>query len=266
MNTFDLLEMASLDALGLLDPEEREEFELAFRAAPPAVQAQVRREQLRFSQMDGMLPPVEAPLGLRARVLAAVRQAVEQVAGRRVAGRIGPAPAMRNAGGVHRFWRPAAVGCAAAALVFGFTTLQIRSDFRETSQYAISSAYADHLLKEYGARFDQTFFDPSTRFVNFHPPASADPNSITRGKATLMFDPVNRRAQLFCKDFPSSAGEYEVVVVDEAGNTTRAVLTFKPPIAGFQGQTATNIDLETGSRLIIRQQGSSQPLLSSNGL
>src|SRR5438105_666068 len=102
MNTHDLLEMASLDAMGLLDPEEREAFERAFRAAPPPLQAQIRREQLRFSAADDILPQVEPPLGLRARVIAAVREAMQTMAGRRAAE---AAPALRSATAVSRFWR-----------------------------------------------------------------------------------------------------------------------------------------------------------------
>ena len=83
MMTHELMEMASLDAMGLLDPTERETFELAFQAADPALQAQIRREQLRFSRMDDMLPKVSPPLGLRARVIAAVRGAMESVGSRR---------------------------------------------------------------------------------------------------------------------------------------------------------------------------------------
>ena len=63
-NTRDLLEYAALDALGLLDDAEREEFERAFRAASPEVQAMVRREQTRAADIDAILPRVEAPAGL----------------------------------------------------------------------------------------------------------------------------------------------------------------------------------------------------------
>ena len=86
MTTHELLELASLDAMGLLDPEEREAFELAFRAAAPALQAQIRREQLRLSYIDGILPVVEPPPGLRARVMAKVREAIESMTIRKISG------------------------------------------------------------------------------------------------------------------------------------------------------------------------------------
>jgi len=50
MTLQEMIELAILDAMGLLDEEERLAFELAFRAAAPPVQAQVRREQTRPSR------------------------------------------------------------------------------------------------------------------------------------------------------------------------------------------------------------------------
>ena len=64
MTTHELLELASLDALGLLDADERESFERAFRAAAPAVQAQIRREQLRAPR-SAMNSPAVDPLASR---------------------------------------------------------------------------------------------------------------------------------------------------------------------------------------------------------
>lgn len=49
MKTQELIELAVLDAMGLLDEQEREAFDAAFDAAAPAIQAQVRREQTRLS-------------------------------------------------------------------------------------------------------------------------------------------------------------------------------------------------------------------------
>ncbi|MEO1130526.1 MAG: hypothetical protein AAFX05_12590, partial [Planctomycetota bacterium] len=79
MTTQELYELASLDALGLLDDDERADFERAFRAAAPEVQAQIRRQQLHAADIEDLLPRVEPPAGLRARVLEAVRQAMSVV-------------------------------------------------------------------------------------------------------------------------------------------------------------------------------------------
>ena len=77
-STRDLIELSLLDAMGLLDDEERAAFERAFAGTSPAVQSHVRREQTRLAQIDFLLPDVEAPAGLRAMVLEAVRKAMAE--------------------------------------------------------------------------------------------------------------------------------------------------------------------------------------------
>lgn len=264
MNTHELIEMASLDALGLLDPEEREAFERAFRAAAPSVQAQIRRDQLRYSAIDDMLPPVEPPLGLKARVMAAVQNAMQQVAGRRT-DVLAKLPELRSSYGVNRYWRAAAIGAMAASLVLAVIALQVQNSFKEISAIAMNSEASRH-LSEFGRRFDQSFFDHNTRFVKFTPAPATDAEPALRGKATLLFDPSTRKAELLVKDLPALGGSYEVVVIDSQGNRAEAVLTFSASNAGVISKTIENLDLENATGLLIRQQGASKPLLSANGL
>lgn len=264
MTTHELIEMASLDALGLLDPEEREAFERAFRTAPPSVQAQIRRDQLRYSAMDEMLPPVEAPLGLKARVLAAVQNAMSQVSGRR-SDVLAKIPELRSSYGVNRYWRAAAIGAMAASLVLAVIALQVQNSFKEISSIAMNSEASRH-LSEFGRRFDQSFFDHNTRFVKFTPAHASDAEPGLRGKATLLFDSKTGKAELLVKDLPTLGGSYEVVVIDAHGNRAEAVLTFSASNAGVISKTIQNLNLENASSLVIRQQGASEPLLSANDL
>jgi hypothetical protein len=264
MNAHELLETANLDAMGLLDPEEREAFERALRAAPPALQAQVRREQLRLASMDDLLPRAELPIGLKARVMAAVREAMQQVARREspagVAGVIGT---LRPATGVHRLWRTGAIAAMAACLTLGFVSLQIRASVSEMEQVARNSVVSSYMQAEFGRQFASAFFSADTRFVKFTPEAAADAGPGRASKATLLFDPSTRTARLFCMDLPVGEREFEVVVVDRNGNQERAVLTFRPSNAGIVTQTIDGLDLENAASLVIRQQGSTRPLLSS---
>jgi hypothetical protein len=260
----DLIQLAALDALGLLDPEERDAFETAFRAAPPAVQAQIRREQLRFTD-DDTLPAVEPPVGLRAKVLAAVRAAMQQAKGKRVETR-NVLATIRPPTGVNRLWRTAAIGSLAAALAMTFIALQIRSEFFELSQVANNSEAAKLLQREFGNQFTPAFFGTSTHFVKFTPPISAGASERSIVKATLLLDPTTRRAQLFCKDLPTSDQPFEVVVVDQHGNEVSAVLTFKASNAGIVHNMIEGLTVDEGSTLVIRQQGAQKPLLTSNGL
>ncbi len=257
MNTHELLEMASLDALGLLDADEREAFERAFRAAPPSVQAQIRREQLRFCQMDETLPAVEPPLGLRARVLNAVREAMTGVSARRAAA---VAPALVTPTGVSRFWRIGAVGAMAAALVLGVATLQVLNETRGLTDAQRAFAVSEQFQQEYGERFQQQFFNSTTRFVAFQ---SGDESGSSRSaRARLMLDPQNRRAEIYVKDLPAE-GEYEVVVYDAAGNEIPlgAKVTFFAREAGIRTASIPALDVDRAKQVVIRLQGASKPLL-----
>ena len=250
MSTHELLELASLDALGLLDPEERDAFELAFRAAAPAVQAQIRREQARFANVEATLPPVEPPLGLRARVLAAVRDAMQAVAATRaVAGRI--FPELRPVTGVSRFWRVAAIGAAAAAVVFGFTTLQMQNDIARINAEVNSNARSDVFRQQFGARFEQSVFDHGIRFVKFVPS-----DSSVSGKVFLLLDSAKRKGQLFCKDFAVVGDDMELVTLDEKGNVLATVCSFRSAGVGVDHHDLNKeLDLENVKSLALRRIG-----------
>src|SRR5258708_2509980 len=121
MNLQQLIELAVLDAMGLLDETEQGQFESGFAGASPQVQAQVRREQTRLSVMDALLPDVSPPAGLRAAVLEAVRRHI-------LAAESGPAlehPSMLRSRNVSRFWRTASLGLAAACVVMGYATFEL---------------------------------------------------------------------------------------------------------------------------------------------
>ena len=257
-NTHDLLEAASLDAMGLLDPEERETFERAFRAAAPAVQAQIRREQLRFSNADDVLPQIEPPLGLRARVIAAVREAMGMSERRADA-----APALRYATGVNRFWRVGAIGAMAAAIVVGIYAFQVANENSGLTDARQGILVSEQWQKEFGTGFERNFLNPSERFVSFHPAADAPDNKSAR--ATLMFDPTKKTAQLVVQDLPAP-GEYEVVVIDAAGHQTSAVITFKSSGNGVKSEFIKGFSAENAKQLVIRMQGSDKPVLLSNGV
>lgn len=265
-STHELLEMASLDVLGLLDADEREAFERSFRAAPPELQAQIRREQLRAAGFDSVLPSVEPPLGLRARVLAALRDAMQstaRAAGRaEVAGRI--VPEVARAYSVNRWWRTAAIGSMAAALVFGFSTLQLKSDNELMVDGTKGNLMSDVFRQDFGPRFEQAFFNPNSRFVQFAPAAIPAVDGDTSTKAMLVIDPETKKGQLFLKNLSSARGEYSLVIVDEQGTVARAVLDFTGTGATIEKQDI-KLDLEgvSGLAIIETTSGKSNTLLKS---
>jgi hypothetical protein len=216
----ELLENALLDALSMLDDEDREAFNEAFNAAPPQVQAQVRREQTRFARMESLLPDVTPPAALRARVMEAVRAAI---ASRQVAeaeetlrlhdpDAISRLPAVTHRRRAAAVWRSIAFGCAAAAIVFGVTTANLQS--------AISDLRSqdDLLLTEIRQAFGPEYLydallDASTQRITF---TSADPDAGGHAQAAVWVNPDWRTAKLFGINLPATAGgEYRLVVLDE---------------------------------------------------
>ena len=96
MTTRELLELASLDAMGLLDDNEHEAFEGAFRAAAPAVQRQVRREQERLTGDTSTLPDVDPPAELVADLLEPADLVVAERLVQRDAGVVGERDARQH--------------------------------------------------------------------------------------------------------------------------------------------------------------------------
>lgn len=227
----ELLENALLDAFALLDDEEREAFDKAFDAAPPHIQAEIRREQTRLAQTDSLLPEVTPPAALRARVIEAVRAAItqSQVARAEQALRlhdpdaISRLPAVTHRRKVAAAWRAVALGGMAAALAMGVLAVHMQgllADF-QSQEDALLTAIRDKFGPEYVI---DALVDPATQRVTL---TSVDANAETAGKAALWMHPDWRTAKLFGVNLPATVGsQYRLVVLDEQGNPVRTISEF----------------------------------------
>lgn len=250
MSTRDLFELAALDVLGLLDDEERRDFENAFRTATPAVQAQVRREQLRVADLDDWLPDVAEPAGLKARVLSEVRAAIVAVRaghGRNhVSARLSPLAAalQRN---VSPLWRASTIGLAASLVfvaVFFYRTLD---QFNTVTQSLQSGNTVDGLIAISGANLPDALLNPNTTFVAFH---SANPDTpLNASRARLVIDPSTNGAQLVW-DLPSVKDGYRLVAVSDDGQRIENVITTFNLPAGKQA-VSFSADGLVGRKLAI---------------
>ncbi|MCA9282674.1 MAG: hypothetical protein KDA30_11595 [Phycisphaerales bacterium] len=213
--TRELLELASLDVLGLLDESEREEFEQSFRAATPEVQAAVRREQLRLAKDDDLLPKVDTPPGLRARVMSAISEAIASVSGQEATiGYVGPAQS-RSVMASATLWRAACLGFATAAVVMGGFVYQMSRVNRQIIDDVASGTVMEK-LRPIGPTFQKMLTSPSMFNAHFAPLAKdADDHS----RATIYVDRELKQAFLLCSDLPP--GEYRLVI-DNPTNTSNA--------------------------------------------
>lgn len=229
MNHRELLENALLDAFSLLDDNEREEFDRAFAAAPPQVQAQVRREQTRFAKMESLLPEIAAPAALRARVLDAVRAAIAERDAAQAGltlhhpDTIARLPAMAHKRKVAATWRALALACAAAAIVLGVTTIQLRGTLNDFD------ARQDLLLEEIKAKFGPEYLidalvDSSTQRITL---ASHDSTQAGSAHAAVWYNPDWRTAKLFGVNLPAAKDDrYKLVILDDQGNTVSVIAEF----------------------------------------
>jgi len=247
MTTRDLLEQASLDALGLLDEQERAEYEAAFRAAGPEVQAQIRREQLRFADLTDLLPPVEAPAGLRARVLAAVRDAIVAVSSPRTTGgavgRIGPALAGRAVFNTAPVWRAACIGFATATVVLSVFFIWMSQEARRISSMMTSDQIAEYLQQNAGPNALEILASENLRNYAFIP-AAADYSTLS---ARLLVDPEKGNAVLFCKNLPQLNGSYRLVI--EATDGSKHPIRFQN--SGGIVSVPITVDLASLGRMAI---------------
>lgn len=268
IRTNDLFELASLDAMGVLEEHERKAFEAALLAAPPAVQLQIRAQQARAAEIDHLLPQVEPPVTLRRRVIDAVMHAVGT---QRVheAGRT--APAILPSRGVNSLWRTISIACAAAAVAIGVANFQMRSDYGEMEAAFMTNAATDVFIKTFGPKFEQALVSPNTRFVQFNPMAiNAASGKSACGMAVLLINKDTKSAQFYGKDLPENGGTYALVAVKADGTMGQPLLTFQST-GNKVAKEIDSLSIPVGSSLALTNVPADQPgvqrtLLLSNNL
>lgn len=263
MNTHELIEYTMLHALGLLEDDERQAYEAAFDAAPKPVQLRVREEARRMADLGDLIPEVEPSDELRDVVVAAVRAAMREdenesriaqqtTEASPVIGRIDsstPAPAratsqprLSTSRRVHRVWRVAAVGFAAASIAMGVVMINIQ----QTMQQAQRSALVDNLYDQIGAKYlESTIFDANTQRV-----ALTATDSQSKAVAAVWYNPDWSSARLFVKNLASEQNKtLRLVVLDENDNIVEVIKTFTP--TGELEDFNVNLNLSTQRKLAI---------------
>ncbi|CAN5867169.1 hypothetical protein BH11PLA1_BH11PLA1_10500 [soil metagenome] len=259
-----MFELASLDAMGLLEEGERRAFDETFATLAPEIQAQLRTQQTLASGAIE-LPDVAAPEGLRPRVLSAVMRQVTSA---------GTTLSLRNAGprlvkalGVNPIWRAAAIGCAAASIALGYAAMQMASEYRTLERLIAGNVVNDVFVKEFGPRFESVLMNSKTQFIQFA--ASAQVASVegqSLPSAVILVDPQTRTAQLFCRDLPANGQAYNLVLVDSSGHVGAVLLPFRSSGPRATAQIG-NLEIGSGMTLaIVAEGGDENYLLRSTNL
>ncbi len=260
MTTRELLELASLDAMGLLDDNEHEAFEGAFRAAAPAVQRQVRREQERLTGDTSTLPDVDPPAELRERVLGRVRDAMA-TARADVVGRIVPEEFSIRAN-VSPLWRAACIGFATATLVLFGVGYSMQSQYNDALRAGQSGEIAA-IAQRLGPRFEQVLLSPTSERVAFASTVGSTSPESPQLQAAVYLDHETQTAFLVCRNLPEVDGvaDYRLVVIDEDG-AERSMIAKLPYTGGLFGAPVP-VDVRLSDRLGIVPASGGSPVMIS---
>ncbi len=208
----ELIEQASLDALGLLDAFEAAHYAKSFHAAPASVQEEIRQLQAEIATDASLLSDEEPPAGLRGRVMGAVMDSIEHETrelqpiatigsrARRVAATGATATAADIAGVVRdermhlqyrsmqrsvAVWRAASVALAASLLGSFLWLNVITHDAMSIAQLAQGQATQAQLIEMLGSDY-ATFSTDKTMRIRSLAALAGEP-----GAAILYCDPKN---------------------------------------------------------------------------
>lgn len=215
MNTKELYEMATLDMSGCLDESERREFERAFAMASPEIQAQIRREQLRFADQEEMLPDVQPPASLRARVVQAVREAMATPEEEPV-GAIGPS-SERNMRLLRQapFWRAACFALATACAVLAFFVVNVNRQSNDIASMLENNEFNQQMMEDLSPHITNVLFAPDMQQMAFVP--TAPDADVVIPEAKMFVDPDRRLGHIILRNLPEIQGQYTVRFLDPEG-------------------------------------------------
>ncbi len=260
----ELIEQASLDALGLLDAFEAAHYAKSFHAAPASVQEEIRQLQAEIATDASLLSDEEPPAGLRGRVMGAVMDSIEHETrelqpiatigsrARRVAATGATATAADIAGVVRdermhlqyrsmqrsvAVWRAASVALAASLLGSFLWLNVITHDAMSIAQLAQGQATQAQLIEMLGSDYATFSTDKTMRIRSLAALAGET------GAAILYCDPKNGDGYLVGFGL-AQVGTYTIRSIADDGTT----ITLGQVIGGSR-VTATRLARIDSTRL-----------------
>ena len=205
MSIKELMELAALDAFGLLDEYETDLYSRSFHHAPASVQDEIVRIQAELVANESLLPNESPDAGLRARVLEAVARAIEEedtttlaplasIGGRLSYIPVAPRPRLALSG---QFWRAAALLLASTTLVMTFFWAEARNEGSRIAMLALDQNMILQLEKEIGPTFREFLGNPSCERRVFR-----NKTPRTHAIGTLFVDRQTQSAFLLLLDMP----------------------------------------------------------------
>lgn len=228
--TRDLIELAVIDALGLLDDEERVAFERGVASAPATLREMIREEQARMADISALLPEVDPDPSLRERTISRIALEIERKHG--AGGASAPARRVAHAAGasvdrpvrlqrarrVNPAWRIAAVGMSVAVVALSVVQVQMRRQIDSVSEDASASALIDSAGT---GHIEDVLFNETVERYYLRPVGN-----VGNAKATLLINRDRGSSCLHYGNFANGA-TYRLVVLDDAGEAVSELCSFK---------------------------------------
>ncbi len=236
MTPRQLLELASLDALGLLDDVESAMYTRSFHDAPATVQDEVLRLQGEIANDPVLLPGEEPDPELRERVLKAVADALARDDSLAPLARIGRQRRIADRdidtrvtlGGSGQFWRAASFAMAGVSLIMAYFMAMGRQASDDVAAAALwnNTVELEVLLSPLATAF---LLDDSTK-VDLHP---LNPTAVYN--ASLYVNRESGLALILVSNLPAAKGEaYVLQAVVPGSSEPTPVKRFRAE-AGFGG-------------------------------
>lgn len=230
MTRQELLELAALDGLGLLDSYEAALFTRSFHHAPVAVQDEILRLQAEIASDETLLPDVEPEESLRERVLLKVAEAIEKVdaelaplatigKNRRAADSNDRRSSFRSSG---PFWRAAAFILTGSLAVTGYFLFNAQQGQAEIAKLALSNLTSEQLEQLIGPDITKfMFYDKDVERIFLHPI-----NANSKLQAVLYVNTETKIAFLVTNNFARTLEQTYSVQISTPKTETTNVLKF----------------------------------------
>jgi len=229
MTRQELLELAALDGLGLLDSYEAALFTRSFHHAPVAVQDEILRLQAEIASDETLLPDVEPEESLRERVLLRVAEAIEKVDAE-----LAPLATIgknhRKSDGNDRrssfrssgpFWRAAAFILTGSLAVTGYFLINAQQGQEEITRWALTNITSDQLIDKIGPGITNYLFDRNVERIVLSPV-----KANTKLEAVLLVNAEDGTVFLVTNNFSQRLNPNYKVQVSNPGSKPEEVHSF----------------------------------------
>lgn len=271
-NYSELLELAVLDAHGLLEPIESELFNRSFHEAPASMQDEIIRMQHEFATDESLLPEDLPTAELRKKVLDAVANAADKEASTLaplalIGARVGVTKGRVSSSGSVVVWRIAAMILFGVSVVLAIVALDVGRTATSITQKAENVVANDSLKNLTDTEFVEFINNPYYQVTRL---ARSEGNQAGYIRVAIYSEPVdgidpsdsdnpNTRGYVFGLDLED--GEKIVIQgITESGTVIRLAVivaddsvvaqSFEIPKHLAQGLRIEGFDVNTGARWI----------------